>query len=683
MTVPPTRRDGVVDTLHGVDVPDPYRWLEDGDDPEVRQWVADQNAHTRQALDARPDREWWHERLVALMQLPVVVAVQVRGDHLFCLERPSGAQQFVLTRRSAVDAAAAPVVLVDPVVGTTDATTAIDWYDASEDGSLVAVGTSEGGTENSVLRVVAGLGDDAGRDLGEAIPDTRACSVAWEPDGTGFVYTRYPAGDQYRRTVHHHVLGTPWEDDPVLWAEHPNPQAWPSVSLSADGGWLVVHVQVGWARVDVHVQQRASGAWTTVVEGVEATTGFEVSADGTSLVGLTTIGAPRGRIVRATLDAPAVDRWETLVAEGDAVLSGVRLAGDDLLVVATTDAVDVVRRYDAAGRSLGVVEGLGDVVAVAGVAVDRTAGTAFVVVDAFDTPTALYRASAGASAERWTAPPTPADLPALTVSHIAYPSLDGTAIGLFVMHRTDVAPGPDVPLILNGYGGFAITEAPVWSPHIGAWCAAGGTFAIAGLRGGLEHGEAWHHAGRREHKQNVYDDFHAGADWLVDQGQASRRRLAIYGGSNGGLLVGVGLTQRPDLCHAVWCRVPLLDMIRFPEFLIARLWTSEYGDPEIAEEFGWLHAYSPYHHVVDGTCYPATLFTTAEGDTRVDPLHARKMAALVQAATACPHDRPILLFQEGRAGHGVGKPVAKRADELADGLAFLAWQLGLDATGTA
>ena len=240
-----------------------------------------------------------------------------------------------------------------------------------------------------------------------------------------------------------------------------------------------------------------------------------------------------------------------------------------------------------------------------------------------------------------------------------------------------MAPGPDVPLILNGYGGFAITETPVWSPQIAAWCAAGGVYAIAGLRGGLEEGEAWHHAGRREHKQNVFDDFHAAADWLVAEGLAGRERLAILGRSNGGLLVGAALTQRPDLCRAVWCGVPLLDMIRFPQFLIARLWTDEYGDPDVAEDFAWLHAYSPYHHVVEGTAYPATLFSTAEGDTRVDPLHARKMAALLQAASSGQDERPILLYQEGRAGHGVGKPVAKRADELADGLTFLAWQVGL------
>jgi len=675
MTSPPaSRRETVVDVLHGVEVPDPYRWLETGDDAEVQAWVAAQNEHTRQALDARPDRGWWHERLVALMRRPVLLGAVVRGNHLFTLERPAGAEQFVLTRRSADDAGAEAVALVDPATSSSDATVAVDWFQPSDDGGRVAVGTSEGGTENSVLRV---LDTRDGRDLGEAIPHTRACSVAWDPDGSGFAYTRYPEGDEYHRTVHHHRLGADWRDDPVVWAEHPNPQAWPDVTASPDGRWLLVSVLVGWSRVDVHLLERSTGTWTTVISGEEARSALTFAADGEGLVGTTTFGAPKGRVVTAPLASPAAADWTTLVPEGERVLTHVAVAGAELLVSSTQRATDVLTRYGADGTPLGPVDGLGRIVAITELVADRDTGVAFAVVDSFDAPTTAWRVAAG-SAEPW----APSDGAAvggagLAVTQTTYPSLDGTAIGLFLIHRPDVSPGRDVPLILNGYGGFAIAETPVWSPQIGAWCAAGGVYAIAGLRGGYEDGESWHHAGRRERKQNVFDDFHAAADWLVATDRASRDRLAVLGRSNGGLLVGVAMTQRPDLCRAVWCGVPLLDMVRFPQFLIARLWTSEYGDPDVAEEFGWLHAYSPYHHVVDGRCYPATLFTTAEGDTRVDPLHARKMAARVQAASSCQDERPILLFQEGRAGHGVGKPVHKRADELADGLSFLAGQLGL------
>ena len=674
MGVPPSRRDDVVDVLHGIEVRDPYRWLEEGDSPEVQAWVDAQNSYTRSILE-RPKRAWWHARLVELLQLPVAMAVQVRGEQLVALERPAGAEQAQLTRRSAVERNLAPQVLVDPAAGTADAANAVDWFEISDDGQRIAVGTSEGGTEDSVLRVVEVA---EGRDLGETIPNTRACSVGWEPDGSGFFYTRYPEGDEYHRTVHHHRLGDDWRADPVVWADHPDPQAWPDVALSPDGRWLLVHVLVGWSRYDVHLLDRTTDSWSTVIMGVEVTSTFVFAADGDSLVGVTTLDAPRGRLVRVPLAATDPQTWQTLVAEGDAVLSQPTVTGDEVWVVATKDAADTVHRFAADGTPHGIVDGLPDLIAVTSLDADRASGRAFLVVDSFEAPTTVWNASAAAVAEPWF-PDVVAGgaVPSMLVSQVEYGSADGTEIGMFLIHRDDVAPGPATPVILNGYGGFAITETPIWSPQIAAWCAAGGMYAIAGLRGGLEHGEDWHHAGRRDAKQNVFDDFHAAADWLVETGRADRDHLAILGRSNGGLLVGAALTQRPDLCRAVWCGVPLLDMIRFPLFRIARLWTDEYGDPDVAEEFAWLHAYSPYHHVVDDTRYPATLFTTAEGDTRVDPLHARKMAALLQTTARGQDDRPILLFQEGRAGHGVGKPVGKRADELADGLTFLATQLGL------
>jgi len=349
-------------------------------------------------------------------------------------------------------------------------------------------------------------------------------------------------------------------------------------------------------------------------------------------------------------------------------------------MVTSSGAVDTVHRLEAGGRPGEPVEGLENLISVAddGLAADSSVDEAFVVVDTYVAPTGLWKISASGAATSATPLSDAERLTAgLVVERTSYRSPDGTEIGLFLIHRADVTPSADTPTILNGYGGFTITMSPGWQPRIAAWCAAGGLYAVAGLRGGLEHGEEWHIAGSRDNKQNVFDDFHAAADHLVDAGLTSRSRLAILGGSNGGLLVGVAVTQRPDLCRAVLCAVPLLDMVRFPRFLIAKLWTSEYGDPDVAEEFSWLHAYSPYHHVVDGTCYPATLVQTAEGDTRVDPLHARKMVARLQAASACLDENPILLSQEGRAGHGVGKPVSKRADEIADALTFLGHHVGL------
>ncbi len=657
--------------MHGVELADPYRWLEDGDAAETAHWVSTQNRYTRQALDARPTRDMWHERLSALVGLPTVMGCTAHGDLLFVLERAPGADQFALVVRSAVDASVPPRVLLDPADRADDAAVAIDWFEPNDDGSLVAVGLSEGGTEDSTLHLV----DVATGELGELrIPHTRACSVAWRADGSGFWYTRYPEGDQYHRHVRLHTLGTDPVDDPVVFDRLPTPESWAGVAASPDGGHLLVELSVGWNRVDAHLLDVVSGTWQVVVEGIDANTSMRFGGDG--IVGRTTIDAPNGRIVTATLTDAGVSNWRTVVPEPDeGVLSGPALAADELIVVMSRAAVDTLERWTLQGQRVAVLDGLG-VVSVAGLASREGLDEVFVTVSAFTEPTAIWKLM-GSRLSRW-CPDSPeaVDLPTLVVDHVTYPSLDGTEVGLFIIHRADVTPGPEVPTVLNGYGGFAIAESPAWMPNLAAWCAQGGTWAIAGLRGGYEHGERWHTAGRRELKQNVFDDFHAAGDWLVAHDMASHDRLAVVGGSNGGLLVGAALTQRPDLARAVWCAVPLLDMVRFPQFLIARLWTDEYGDPDEATEFTWLHAYSPYHRVMAGTTYPAVLFTTAEGDTRVDPLHARKMAALLQHAAADQHERPVLLFQAGRAGHGVGKPASMRVAEGIDVLSFLWWQLG-------
>jgi prolyl oligopeptidase len=656
MTPPHTRREAVVDTLHGVAVPDPYRWLEFGDDPEVQHWVAEQNRHTRTALDAIPERGAWHERLVALMSLPLVQAVQVRGDRLIMLEREAGAQQSRLVARSLTEPTAAPMVLADPAAGAADAASAVDWFYASPDGDLVAFGVSEGGTENSLLRIVRTAD---GSLLADEIPNCRACSVGWEPDATGLYYTRYPEGDEYHRTVHRHVLGEDWHDAPIVWRDEEHPQTWPNVQVSPEGRFVLVDAMLGWGQTDLHVLDRHDGQWRALIAGVEVQNEYFAFQDEFTLVGVTSLGAPRRRVVSIDLRGTDVgpDAWTTVVPESDDVLGPVEPVPGGIYLVSTRVGVDRIRFVadDGTARS---IDGLA-MRSVPGIAVDRERGTAVAIVNGFDEPPSAWLLDRAGSAERVYPTLDRSVLPDLSVTQIEYPSLDGTMIPMFLIQREGEQLSDQTPAILNGYGGFAIAETPMWSPTISAWCAAGGLYAVAGLRGGIEHGEDWHFAGRRDRKQNVFDDFHSAADWLVKSGLTSRERLAIAGGSNGGLLVGAALTQRPDLCRAVWCGVPLLDMVRFPEFLIARLWTDEYGDPDVAADFEWLYAYSPYHHVREGEQYPAVLLTTAEGDTRVDPMHARKMAAVLQWAVAGDEqNRPVLLYQEQRAGHGVGKPAS-------------------------
>ena len=653
--------------LHDIPVADPYLWLEDGESEEVAAWVAAHNRRTSQALEAGATWGPWHERLAALTALPTVGGATVRGDRLFVLERAAGADQFALVVRSAVDRQGEARVLLDPAQRADDAAVAIDWYEPSRDGSLVAIGLSEGGTEQSTLSIID---VSSGAHLADTIRNTRASSIAWLPDNSGFWYLRYAEGDAYNRHVYFHRLGTDPADDPVVFDALPTPETWPDVLASDDGRYLLVSMLVGWSRIDARLLDTQTGQWREVISGVDAQSSFFFHAG--ELYAVTSRDAPNGRVVAAPLHDPST--WRTIVAERDVVLDRAVSLGDRVLLVSSNAAVDTVEIWRSDGTLDRTIDEFG---LISVLSVDADGDEAFLTIATFDAPPTLYRLAAG-RVERWSAEIDTTIVPQLKVTQVTYPSLDGTDIGLFVMHRADVEPSVATPLLLTGYGGFAIAEKPSWLVRGAAWCAAGGVFAIAGLRGGYEHGETWHQAGRRANKQNVFDDFHAAADWLVATGYTSRQLLAIEGGSNGGLLMGVAITQRPDLARAVHCAVPLLDMIRFPQFLIARLWTDEYGDPDVAEEFAWLLAYSPYHHVVEAAAYPAVLFTTAEGDSRVDPMHARKMAAMLTWASSSQGDRPILLRQSGRSGHGQGKPANMRIRDDADVLSFFCWQLGVE-----
>lgn len=674
---PPTRRLDLVETLHGIEVEDPYRWLEADDDAEVAAWVAAQNARSRAFLDTLSDRAAIRARLLPLLQAPVTSAPRVKGDRVFTVDRGGDREQAVLCFRDAVGTDPGPArVLVDPAALLGDATAALDWYHPSPDGRLVAFGLSTGGDEQSTLRL---LEVERGELLPDEIPHARAASVAWLPDGSAFAYARYPdpatvdEGDEgYGRHLRWHEVGTDPALDPVVFEAPEDRTAWPDGALSDDGRWLLVHVAYGWSRVDVHLLDREAGTWHVVSEGVDAVNGFAVV--GERLVGSTTLDADRGRLVTAPLDQPGISSWTTLVPEGDAVIEGFVATHDSLLVASTHHAEAVLHRYDHDGSG-GEPVALPEAGSLAGLSGSHDRDEAFFAFTSFTRPAQLFRWRRDGGVEAWSAPAPGLDPDAFAVERVEYPSTDGTTVSMFLVRRQDLVPGPDTLTVLTGYGGFGVTMSPAYSPAAVEVAGQGGCFAVACLRGGAEEGEAWHQAGTRERKQQVFDDFHAAADWLVDQGRTSRDRLAIRGGSNGGLLVGAALTQRPDLCRAVHCAVPLLDMVRFPQFLIARLWIPEYGDPDEADELAWLHAYSPYHRVVDGTCYPAVLLTSGEGDSRVHPMHARKMAARLQAASSCGDAHPVLLQIEARAGHGQGKPVGMQADELADVLAFFTSQL--------
>jgi prolyl oligopeptidase len=673
------RRDDCVEDLHGVPVADPYRWLEDSGASDTLAWTAAQNERTRGFLDALPGRAERHARIDELLRANTVTSADVAGGRLFTVERPEGYDQAVLVIRDAACRLGEPGrVLVDPVVELASATAAVDWYRPSPDGMFVAVGLSTGGDERSEMRIV----EATGRWRPDRIPGTRAASVVWARDGSGFAYTRYPnpaavpAGEEhYWRTVWWHILGESARDDALVFSHPDDKTAWPDLSPCPDGRWLVINLTMSWNRTDVYLIDRHSGQRVTVLAGVDAVSRFGL-VDG-ELVGVTTLDAPRGRVVRAYCSAPHPDRWETLVAESESVIQAVVSTAGSILVARARSGLAALDRYDRQNprrlpESIGLPEP-GSLISLTG-SDDRD--EAWFAFTSFARPPQLFRWTATDGLAAWSPMSDAIDPEQYRVHQERFESTDGTAVSILLLTSGDhVAIDPETPAVLNGYGGFSVAMSPVFSPAAVAHVDVGGLWAVTGIRGGSEEGEEWHQAGQRANKQQVFDDFVAAADWLIAEGRTSRSRLAIRGVSNGGLLVTAVLTQRPDLCRAVHAGVPLTDMLRYHRFQVGRLWVSELGDPDLPDEFAWLHAYSPYHRIVDGVSYPAVLVTTATGDARVDPAHARKFAARLQAATACGEHNPVLLRVEEEAGHGQGKPAGRLADELTDVLSFLHWQL--------
>ncbi len=682
---PATRRIPVVETLHGETIVDPYRWLEDGEAAAVKDWTTAQNAFTRGILDARPERAALHRRLTALVQAGYVEPATRAGDRYFFSSRSGDQEQAVLFVREG-GLQGRDRVLLDPAASG-DATTAIDWTYPSPDGSLLAYGLSNGGDEQSILRIrdVA-----TGQDRDDVIPWTRACSLAWLPDASGFYYTRYPTPgtvpdgeEMYHRSVYLHPRGADPSQDPLVYADA-DPRAWPGVDLSRDGRFLVVSCMHGWDKVHLYWRDLQDGGadFNLLTGGLDNR--FEVALSGDALYLLTDWGAPRGRVLHVPLAAPFRAAWRTLIPEGAHAIQSVTPVGPTLVVATLENAASRLQRYDHDGAALGEVAlpALGTVYGPT----PNEDGEILFSFTSFAYPLTAYSCPEGSPAPSVFC--RPAGLPgvdpvSVAVRQLWYDSLDGTPISMFVVHRAGLTLDGVRPTVLTGYGGFNVSRTPEFgSGALHAWIENGGVYALPNLRGGGEYGQEWHHAGMRERKQNVFDDFAAAARRLIDEGYTAPSKLACWGGSNGGLLVGAAITQHPELFAAAVCAVPLLDMLRYHLFLIAKLWSPEYGDSENPEAFRWLRAYSPYHHVAPDTAYPAVLFTTAEEDSRVDPLHARKMAALLQETLddAAGGARPVLLRVEARAGHGAGKPVYKQIDEQADLWTFVAWRLGLSIT---
>ncbi|CAN5172103.1 prolyl oligopeptidase family serine peptidase [soil metagenome] len=682
---PDALRGEVIDTLHGVAVPDPYRWLEDIDSPEAAGWIAAQNAVTDAYMETVPAREAIRARLEALWDYERIGVPRREGERLFFTKQSGLQNQSVLfTQMVAGDGASGDErPLLDPNTLSEDGTVALAGYAVSPGAEFLAYSLQRAGSDWQEWRVreVA-----TGRDLDDLIEWAKFSGASWSRDGEGFCYGRFdePAegeklsGVNYFHKLFYHRLGTPQSEDVLLY-ERPDEKKWGfNGHFTEDGAYLVVNVWSGtFDSNGIIYRKTGTDDWVELFLEFEAEYDY-VGNDGATFYFKTNNNAPLGRLVAVDLENPAADQWRELIAESKHKLDSVSLVGDTFIATHLVDAQDYVTFYDLAGARLRELETDGPV-SVGGFSGRRDDTETFYMLSGFTRPPTIFRYDIGQGAGTlYRAPEVAFEPDAFESQQVFYTSKDGTRIPMTLAFKRGLQPGnSDLPVYLYGYGGFNISLTPRFSLANILWMEAGGVFAQANLRGGGEYGEAWHDAGRRANKQNVFDDFIAAGEWLIAQGYTRAEKLAIGGRSNGGLLAAACLVQRPDLFGAADVGVGVLDMLRFHQFTIGWAWQDEYGEPDKEDDFGFLIRYSPYHNIKPGTRYPATLISTADHDDRVFPAHSFKFAAALQQAQA-EGGPPVLIRIETKAGHGAGKPTAKLIDEVADRWAFIGRALGVE-----
>ncbi|HVG07488.1 MAG TPA: prolyl oligopeptidase family serine peptidase [Thermoanaerobaculia bacterium] len=696
---PPAEVNPVREVFHGTEVVDPYRWLEGSAAPEMKTpdpaldakvgaWTDAQNAWARSILDNIPGRKELEARIKALTgKSGFRTAPTVRGNRMFFLQGGMEQEQPVLMTAEG-EAQARP--LVDPTLRDPSGLTTIAWFTPSHDGRLVAVGLYRSGDENATLHLVE---VETGKWLQDEIRN-RVREVDWLPDGSGFVYNNLEdLKDPFSRRIRFHKVGTDAKEDRVLLEQPktgPAASTWgPFGRLSRDGRWLILGQWTGSNSNDLWVMDFRKWLETGKAEhrpifvGQKAIAGLpDVYRQIDPIVGntyymSTTLNALNRRVVKVDLEDPSPERWRELIPENKDPLVAIWQIGDLLTATYLHDATTRIELFELDGTPRGplALPGLGS----ADLGGTPASPVGWLAYTSFNEPAGIYRVDLRKGERKlWWREEVPFDPSGLEVKQVEYPSKDGTRVTMFVIHKKGLKLDGCNPTILDGYGGFAINITPFFDAGHIPWFEEGGVYAYPNLRGGGERGEAWHEAGMFEHKQNTFDDFIAAGEWLIANGYTRPERLGINGASNGGLLTGAAVTQRPELFSAAVLGVPLLDMLRFHHFLRARNWVSEYGSSADPKQFPYLLRYSPYHNVKKGTKYPAMLLTAGEKDERVHALHARKMTALLQASTAsAPTQEPILLQVEREAGHGMGAPADMQIRRLVDELSFFRWQLGV------
>jgi prolyl oligopeptidase len=685
---PAAERVAQVDQYHGTAVIDPYRWLEDLGSAQTKRWVEAQNQLAQPYLESIPARAWIKQRLSELWNYERHGVPVREGGRYFSTRNDGHQDQSVLQVADGLNAPAR--VLLDPNILSRDATIALADFTPSPDGRYVAYALSDGGTDWKIWRI---RDVNTAQDLPDILQFTKFTQVSWDRDSSGLYYSRYPLGadgqgDASRQVaIHRHRLGDAQAQDQLIFAVTDHPTRNPYPRVTEDGRFLIIEVFDGYATNGIYYLPLKGPGRPAAREALRLLDEWKglytyLGSTGSTMYFKTTDGAPRGRVIAIDVEHPGRSAWRDIVPEADETLESASYVGGQVIASYLRDAHAHVRVFDASGKfryevplpGNGTVDGFNG---------HASSPETFFAYSDYITPAALYRYDANTNrVELYRAPVIAADTSQYVTDQAFFASKDGTRIPIFITHRRGMQRDGATPLLLYGYGGFNNAVTPVFSPSILVWLEMGGAYAVVNLRGGSEYGESWHEAGTKLKKQNVFDDFVSAARWLVDERYTSRDRLAAYGRSNGGLLVGAVLTQQSDLFAATLPAVGVLDMLRYQTASAnARQWSSDYGLSEDPDEFEALRAYSPYHNVETGKCYPPTLITTADHDDRVVPWHSYKFGAALQAAQGCPN--PVLVRVETRAGHGAGKPIWMQIDDVADQWAFLTRHLRMELPGAA
>jgi prolyl oligopeptidase len=674
------RRSDVVDEYHGVKVPDPFRWLEDPDSPETRAWVEAENKVTFAYLAEITQRDRIKERLTKLWDYEKFGVPYREGDRYF-YTRNSGLQnQSVLYTTPSLEGE--PRVLLDPNALSADGTIALSGVAVSDDGKLLAYGLASAGSDWNEWKV---RDVETGRDRDDDLKWIKFSSASWTKDGKGFFYERFPEPasgadlkqSNYNQKVYHHRLGTPQSEDTLVY-ERPDHKEWLfSSEVSEDGTYLIITVRKSSAPKNRVLYKELGDDQAKVVELIDS---FDdeytfIGNDGPVFWFKTNRDAPRGRVIAIDTRKPDRENWKEVIPQAADALESVSLVGDQFVASYLKDAHTQVKVFDLEGKFVRHVEfpGIGTASGFGGKRKDKETFYSFT---GFTTPATIYRYDlATGKSTVLRRPKVDFNPDGYETEQVFYSSKDGTKVPMFLSYRKGLKRDGKNPTYLYGYGGFNVSLTPAFSPANLVWMEMGGVYAVPNLRGGGEYGEDWHQSGTKLKKQNVFDDFLAAAEWLIANKYTSAPKLAIGGGSNGGLLVGACLTQRPDLFGAALPAVGVMDMLRFHKFTIGWAWVDDFGSSDDPEQFQAIRAYSPLHSIKPGMAYPATLITTADHDDRVVPAHSFKFAATLQEAQG--GDAPILIRIETRAGHGAGKPTTKIIEEAADKWAFLVRVLGI------